>query len=306
MILVSRVQRRYFFSGEETMKSVWKAVGALSCAALLLTGCQADVTSDVVIKEHPEDSNVLVADMTQKVSLEVSEEAGGAEQQMELDCGEIFSPAELDDEGIDYEIEEKATSTRQTCEITYEELSLDELSAVVSDGDHQDVEVSHDINTGEVRVYMAGEEEGSTSEMEQMQQYYGIDYEMIFEFPGDVVDHQGGALIAEREYDGSIDRSRLANQDVEEASIVHLEDEEVFSGFEIIAEDGISTPVWTYVVYVLAGLLGLGLMFGLGFLLWKLSSRKTTVSFQDHHKDRHDITLENPNGTGNSTYPHDD
>lgn len=275
-------------------------------AAFALTAC-ADGTVDTDLYYNEESE--LVFDHTIGISFE-EDTLDLIESSSEEDFGDSVDNAcnyimtdFTEEYGQDIgsgEISADEGSEEVTC---YYTLNSVDINGVDLPNNLYGIDIAENEEENEIHVILDGEEEPAENwitmiEESGSEQYGSVGVEFIFEFPGDVKQSTAGTLIAERGYDGSVDRDSIRNQDVENANIVHITDREASEerGFYIVADNGDSIN-WTNIfLWSAIGVLSLGLL----FLIFLFIKRKRMEKQKDAParraiSDPHEITLDNPN-----------
>lgn len=305
----------------------------LGASAVLLTGC-ANLTADQSFYYDEEDS--LVYDFSYKVNIShddadiligaSSQTAGlleGAESREDV-CDSIFGAMKgeesisgservlpfvedglLSENELGYvETSFRDGSRSMDCTLTLKAVPVAESS---TEGLLGGIDVWQDEEEGIIYAVLDGDGDGEETWIDRLQSIEGSNEvnarvlssaDFIFEFPGQVLAYDNGSLINQRDYDGSVDRTRLVNQDASSANIVHITAPEMIeeNGFQIAAEDG-STAQWMqWLIYGASGLLLLvALWMILLFAKRQSKERKRKSPAKRALSDVHEITLDNPN-----------
>lgn len=310
-----------------------KGVGLVGSAALLLTGC-ADLTADQSFYHDEEDN--LVYDFAYNVNIThddadiligaSSQTAGlidGAQSREDI-CDSMFAAMRgeesvpgservlpFGEEGIISESELQYVETEygersssMDCTLTLKSVPVGESSM---DGLLGGIDVWHDEEEGIIYAVLDGEAEQDDTWIDRFETIENNDEvnsrvfsnaDFIFEFPGDVMSFDNGSLINQRNYDGSIDRTRLVNQDIGSANILHITAEEMVdnNGFQIAAGDDDMASWMQWLIYGASGLLiFVAVWMVLLFVRRQRKEKKRKSPARRALSDVHEITLDNPN-----------
>lgn len=312
------------------MKKIPALTAAIAGAAILgVSGCAA--TGDIVISEDPENRGELIADYSHTFTItaqDINSNARMLPDGFDFDCTILENQFEFN---AAYSVSKQGTTERQSCTFDFENLTLPALSEILSSSDNTgSIEVFHVEEEGyvvieandalsdgaqevvdelesEIDGYESEDvednvEENSTDDVNEIEEALNNQSsELVFEFPGNIVSATDGSLIAQRDYDGSVDRTRLVNQDVGSANIIHLEGSEVFSDFQIVAEDGLSAAWWQWVLWIGGSVLGIAaLVLAVLIIVARKRDNNTKFSkYRNNNRDPHAATLENPDGDKN-------
>lgn len=307
----------------------------LGAGALLLTGC-ANLTADQTFYHN--DDNELVYDFAYSVELNKADATTlvGASTRLAVDsdgegledygavCDALFDEASGDvpSEGSDRLPNLGQRDVLSETDLQYADISFDEGGSTIEctitlnevpmsdtdpDGLLGGIEVWHDDSEGIIYAMLDPEGDFEETWIDRFADLQGegsaaarilADADFIFDFPGNVITHDTGALVEQRNYDGTVDRTRLANQDVESANIVHITAEELVEneGFQVAADDGAIATWAQWLIYGAAGLLiFVAVWMMLLFARRQQKAKKRRAPAKRALDDPHKITLDNPN-----------
>lgn len=286
-------------------------ISALFVGSLALSGCSAAALDT---QFYWGDDNDLHYDMSQQILMDRdSADSVADEDNASADsvCSALSGSNSLvgfSNDGVAVSEDHEMNNNTIRCVFTAEGVSVASDSSVAGldisrDADDKTIHVSLDTDSDDAEYL------NTLQNQDTIPETIWKDFGYVFEFPGEVSDRDAGVLIAQRNYDGTVERDRIVNDSVSESDILHITFEEAIEngGFQVSAEDG--TRI-TWGEYAAIGMSAVAVVLVLSGVVVAVrrrrSEKKRNAPARLSLADPHDITLDNPNPYRSTTLPVDD